>query len=63
MGLNEKAPVLAGAFLIAVFSLADWVKLVCQVYLVLNEVVRWFGGLTGFWAVVVCGYLGHLGVD
>jgi hypothetical protein len=49
MGLNAKAPVLAGAFLIVISSIAGGVELIGSVDMVCFYGVRWFGGLTGFW--------------
>jgi hypothetical protein len=35
-----------GLFLISILSIAVWVELIRQLYFVLFEWVRWFGGLT-----------------
>ena len=39
-----------GLFFDSLFSLPDWVELIGKAYLVWNELVRWFGGLTSFFA-------------
>jgi hypothetical protein len=40
---------LAGAFLIAEFSIADGVELLCQLDVACFDGVRWLGGWTRFW--------------
>jgi hypothetical protein len=47
-GLMGKAPVLAGAFLISIFSLPEWVELIGNADVACFYGVRWFGGLTRF---------------
>jgi hypothetical protein len=53
MGLNTKAPVLAGVFLISIFSLPDWVELIGSLDVVCFEWVRCVWGLTRFFGALV----------
>jgi hypothetical protein len=50
MGVNGKPRLLAGAFLFYGLIVADWVELMCKLYVVCFHGVKWFGDLTGVFA-------------